>query len=101
MDKKESFKNFARNHPELLTSIKSGEGNWQKFYEIYDIYGEDSSVWNDYSRKETVNTDSGVSKINELFKTYDGLILPASGGIAPLFNQESDKLSDRYLNFLL
>lgn len=38
-----------------------------------------------------------VDKINELFKTYDGLILPTSGGIAPKFNESSDKLSDRYL----
>ncbi len=39
-----------------------------------------------------------VEKMNELFKTYDGLILPASGGIAPLFNDNtSDKLSNEYL----
>lgn len=38
-----------------------------------------------------------VNKMNELFKTYDGLIMPTSGGIAPKFNQKSDQLSDRYL----
>lgn len=38
-----------------------------------------------------------VDKINELFKKYDGLILPTSGGIAPHFDEASDKLSDRYL----
>ena len=38
-----------------------------------------------------------VDKINELFKIYDGLILPTSGGIAPHFDEASDKLSDRYL----
>lgn len=38
-----------------------------------------------------------VDKINDLFKEYDGLILPASGGIAPLFNEDVDKLSDKYL----
>ena len=38
-----------------------------------------------------------VEKINELFKEYDGMILPASGGIAPKFDDSSDKLSDRYL----
>ncbi len=38
-----------------------------------------------------------VDKMNELFKEYDGLILPASGGIAPHFDESSDKLSDRYL----
>ncbi len=38
-----------------------------------------------------------VDKVNELFKKYDGLIMPASGGIAPLFGTKSDQLSDRYL----
>lgn len=39
-----------------------------------------------------------VDKMTELFKKYDGLILPASGSIAPTFKSENiDKLSDRYL----
>ena len=41
-----------------------------------------------------------VDKITELFKKYDGMILPASGGIAPKFDATSEKvekLSDRYL----
>ena len=38
-----------------------------------------------------------LDKMNELFKEYDGLIMPASGDIAPLFGQKSDRLSDEYL----
>jgi len=39
-----------------------------------------------------------VEKMTELFKTYDGLILPATLSIAPHFQSETlDKLSDRYL----
>lgn len=38
-----------------------------------------------------------VDKINELFEYYDGMILPASGGVAPHFDDEIDRLSDRYL----
>ncbi len=38
-----------------------------------------------------------VDKMNELFKTYDAMILPASGGIAPKFDSEIDRMSDRYL----
>ena len=38
-----------------------------------------------------------VDKMNELFKEYDGLIMPASGDIAPTFDKASDKLSDEYL----
>ena len=38
-----------------------------------------------------------VDGINELFKEYDGIIMPTTGDIAPLFDKASDKLSDEYL----
>ncbi len=39
-----------------------------------------------------------VDKMNELFKIYDGFIMPTSGCIAPkIEGQDLDKLSDRYL----
>ncbi len=38
-----------------------------------------------------------VDKMNELYKTYDAMILPASGGVAPFFDNEIDRMSDRYL----
>ena len=41
-----------------------------------------------------------VDKITEFFKEYDGMILPASGGIAPSLDSSSEKvekLSPRYL----
>lgn len=39
-----------------------------------------------------------VDKVNELFKEYDGIIMPAAAGIAPRFdNNKGDKLSDKYL----
>lgn len=38
-----------------------------------------------------------TDKINELFKTYDGMILPNGSGIAPLINESTDNLSMEYL----
>lgn len=40
-----------------------------------------------------------VSKINELFNSYDALVLPTSGSIAPYINptSEPDRLSSEYL----
>ena len=38
-----------------------------------------------------------VDKMNELFKSYDAMILPASGGISPKFDAAIDRMSDRYL----
>jgi len=38
-----------------------------------------------------------VDRVNELFKEYDGIIMPAAASIAPRFDEKSDKLSDKYL----
>lgn len=38
-----------------------------------------------------------VDNMNNLFKTYDGLIMPNAGTIAPHFDEEIDRLSEKYL----
>ena len=38
-----------------------------------------------------------VDKMNELFKRYDACILPNAGSIAPYFDEEDDRLSEKYL----
>lgn len=38
-----------------------------------------------------------TSCMNEFFKEYDGLILPAESSVAPLFDVDKDRLSDEYL----
>ena len=41
---------------------------WQKFYELYDIYGENSDIWNDYKEEKTV---VGLSDIIAWIKSID------------------------------
>ncbi|MBQ8234107.1 MAG: hypothetical protein IJZ36_00810 [Bacilli bacterium] len=48
MDKKEEFKLFVKQNPILTKYIKNGTMTWQKFYEIYDIYGSDNTAWDIY-----------------------------------------------------
>jgi len=45
---KEEFKGFVRRHPELTKSVNKDGMTWQKFYEMYDLYGEANDVWNPY-----------------------------------------------------
>lgn len=73
MTTKEEFKNFAKAHPELVHYIKSGEASWQKFYEIYDIYGEDESAWQEYYKKpnENTNTSYNFKSLTDKIKNID------------------------------
>lgn len=38
-----------------------------------------------------------VDNMNKLFENYDGCIMPNAGSIAPKFDDEMDRLSDKYL----
>ena len=38
-----------------------------------------------------------VDRVNELFKGYDGIIMPAAEGIAPKLDNQVDMLSDKFL----
>lgn len=53
--KKDNFKEFIRKNPKLINYVRKGEMTWQQFYEMYDIYGEENEIWNDYIKpKEEV-----------------------------------------------
>lgn len=77
MDKKTEFKEFVKQHPELVKYVRSGEMNWQKFYEIYDLYGEKEEAWNNYFKKQEevsenkATTAFGFTDILGWLKTVD------------------------------
>ena len=41
----DSFKMFVRKNPNLIKYVNNNEMTWQKFYEMYDLYGEDNIVY--------------------------------------------------------
>lgn len=70
---KEDFKRFVRSHPELVNYVNKGTMSWQKFYEMYDIYGESNSIWKEYQpTNQAINntsTSSTTSKNNTVGDT--------------------------------
>lgn len=80
MEKLDKFKIFVKDNPVLLKYIKNNEMTWQKFYEIYDMYGDDKSAWGDYIKEEkeiekvAASALSGAS-VGELFKFFKGVNL--------------------------
>lgn len=65
---KETFKVFAQKHPELATSVLKEKTTWQKLYELYDIYGEKSTVWDSF-----IETRNSKESIKDLFQTFKNL----------------------------
>lgn len=61
MDKKEAFKGFIGAHPELVSYVKNGNMTFQKFFEIYDIYGEDERAWKEYFTTTETKENSSIS----------------------------------------
>ena len=68
--KQEEFKNFVRTKPELIKYVQNGEMTWQKFYELYDLYGTDDKVWNKYILSDRTPMEDSISKISDMVKKY-------------------------------
>ena len=69
--KQEEFKNFVRTKPELIKFVQNGKMTWQKFYELYDLYGTDEKVWSKYILDERSPVEDSISKITNMVKNVD------------------------------
>lgn len=77
MDNLDNFKKFVKANPSFASFIKNGSMTWQKFYELYDMYGEDSTIWNEYkkdsSKKTTLTDVINLAKNIDVNKLQDGV----------------------------
>ena len=76
----DNFKSFVKKNPNLITYVRSGDMSWQKFYELYDLYGEDDGVWKDYLIKKqvvetrtnnSINSNTNTTGSNSFSKILD------------------------------
>ena len=70
MDNLDNFKTFVKANPNFASYIKNGSMTWQTFYELYDMYGEDSSIWNDFKEVAKKNSPT-ISDIVNMAKNID------------------------------
>lgn len=71
MNKKEEFKAFVRKNPKLIQFVKKGSMSWQKFYEIFDLYGEEESAWKEYLEKEETKVETAPTDLLSWMKNID------------------------------
>jgi len=71
---KEDFKKFVRKNPNLAKYVENKKMTWQQFYELFDLYGENNSVWDSF--KETgSNNGNVVNTIREFINLFKGIDL--------------------------
>lgn len=69
---KDTFKSFVKENPNLVKFVKSGEMTWQKFYEMYDLYGSDHKVWKNYLGEDNKITNTlGLADFLTWLKTVN------------------------------
>ena len=77
MDNLDEFKKFVGSNPTFASYIKDGSMTWQKFYELYDMYGEDSTIWDEYKQEKkkstTLNDIVNMAKNIDMNKLQDGV----------------------------
>ena len=71
MNKKEDFKRFIKDKPYLVNYIQNGSMSWQKFYELFDLYGDNTEVWNKYSDTRNTNLNDQITKLSDLVKNVN------------------------------
>lgn len=54
------FKEFVRKNPKLIKFVKNGDMTWQKFYEMFDLYGENNDIWKEYI-SDDIKKDAAVA----------------------------------------
>lgn len=96
----DSFKSFVKANPSLINYVRSNEMTWQGFYEIFDLYGPDNSVWNKYIKDAVSTSSSNTFKdILSMFKNMD--MSEVQKGISSLqkgINYVQDLISEKTLN---
>ena len=71
MDKLEKFKEFIKDKEFLIEKVNKNETTWQNLYEIYDLYGEDASVFK--NNREDNHQENNEGKVNNLLKAFEGV----------------------------
>ena len=102
MDNLENFKQFIKQNPQFANYIKDDSMTWQKFYELYDMYGEDSQIWDDYKEQKkkstSLNDIIALAKNMDIDKLQDGVnsLSKAVGLFSDLFSSRSQTKTDTY-----
>ena len=101
----ESFKNFVREKPNLTSFVRNNEMTWQKFYEMYELYGPSHSIWNKYLGI-TTNNGTSLKDVLGLLRNVDmseiqkgiGSLQKGIGYLQDIVNSKSSEVGSNFRN---
>ena len=76
MDKLDKFKEFIKDKEFLIDKVNNKETTWQNLYEIYDLYGEDASIFKNVSEEKEVQSSNNINndnRVSSLLKAFEGV----------------------------
>lgn len=79
MDKLEKFKEFIKDKEFLIDKVNNKETTWQNLFEIYDLYGENASIFKPTKETEQINNENRTtdanneSRVSSLLKAFEGV----------------------------
>ncbi len=78
MSKIDDFKIFVKGKPELADYVNDNSMNWQKFYELWDVFGPEDQIWKNYGSREakpvtnqTALSEYRLKDFSEMFKNMN------------------------------
>lgn len=57
----DNFKSFVKDNPSLIKYVKNKSMSWQSFYELYDLYGKDDKIWDEYLSNKEIKEEKSSS----------------------------------------
>ena len=101
MNNLDKFKQFVKLNPQFASYIKNNTMTWQKFYELYDMYGEDSTIWSSFENEDkktspTINDLIKMAKNIDIDKLHDGVnsLSKAVGLFSELFTNKDSSINN-------
>lgn len=75
MKGKEEFKIFVNKNPSFANHVKNGKTSWQKLFELYTLYDEDSKVWEEFKKEELVKDTASSLSLGTIINSLKGINL--------------------------
>ena len=92
---KEDFKKFVQQKPELSSYVEDNTMTWKKFYELYDMYGEDEKIWSKYGPQKNKKISDFMTNLDtDSIEKHIETAQKALNFISELTNKGSENIGE-------